>query len=125
MRVRVQGVNGGASVAARDWMWTGVWGWTASQPSPTGTAPTAGACARDVRGERRGGSCAPHAGAVTERGNGEGLSSGSQLTCTFYFVFILYYYILVVGRISFRFLKLEGSPMILMQIFSLFFPLLF
>lgn len=50
---------------------------------PTGTAPTAGACARDVRGERRGGSCAPHAGRHRTRERG-GLSSGSQLTCTFF-----------------------------------------
>jgi hypothetical protein len=40
------------------------------------------------------------------------------------FLYYYYYYILVVGRISFRFLKLEGSPMILMQIFS-FFPFSF
>jgi hypothetical protein len=74
-------------------MWTGVWGWTAS-PLAVATAPTAGACVRarrarrTARGQLR---CAPHAdadadaGGVTGRGNGEGLSSGSQLTCTFFF----------------------------------------
>ena len=38
-------------MAARDWMWTGVWGWTAS-PLAVATAPTAGACVRARRARR-------------------------------------------------------------------------
>ena len=93
MRVRGQGVSGGSQRGRAGLDVDGRVGLD-GQPTGRGHRTNRGCVRARATCEANGAGaaalrCAPHAdadaGGVTGRGNGEGLSSGSQLTCTFFF----------------------------------------